>query len=218
MEFKELLHIVGDEPLFESGLLLAGDVNPDNVRRQLSRWTAADKLYQLRRSLYALAPPYQKVKPHPFLVANRLVQASYVSLEAALAHYGLIPEYVPVVTSVTTGRPNQYQTPLGRYTFRHVKPGLLYGYRRVEVWQDQHAFVATPEKALLDQVYLHPGGDAPAYLRGLRLQNLEQLDLARLGQLAQRAGSSKLARAAANIAGLAEEEEEAYEGLSGDTD
>ena len=59
MEFQELLHVVGDEPLFETGLLLAGDVNPDNVRRQLSRWTAAGKLYQLRRGLYALAPPYQ---------------------------------------------------------------------------------------------------------------------------------------------------------------
>lgn len=58
MEFEHLLEIVGDEPIFETGLLLAGEVDPDNIRRQLSRWTKARRLYQLRRGLYALAPPY----------------------------------------------------------------------------------------------------------------------------------------------------------------
>jgi predicted transcriptional regulator of viral defense system len=102
MEFTRLIEIVGDEPVFETALLLAGDVDPADVRRQLSRWTRAGRLYQLRRGLYALAPPFQRVKPHPFLVANRLVRASYVSLQSALAHHGLIPEVVPVTTSVTT--------------------------------------------------------------------------------------------------------------------
>jgi hypothetical protein len=37
MKFQRLLEIVGDEPVFEAALLLAGDVNPANVRRQLSR-------------------------------------------------------------------------------------------------------------------------------------------------------------------------------------
>jgi len=86
MEFSQLLEIVGDEPVFESGLLLAGEVDPSDVRRQLSRWMQTGRITQLRRELYALAPPYQKVKPHPFLVANRLVRGSYVSLQSALAH------------------------------------------------------------------------------------------------------------------------------------
>lgn len=37
MEFKQLVEIVGDEPLFETGLLLAGNVEPDALRKQLSR-------------------------------------------------------------------------------------------------------------------------------------------------------------------------------------
>ena len=94
MKFTSLLDIVGDEPVFETGLLLAGAIDPGNVRRQLSRWTKAGHLYQLRRGLYALAPPFQKVKPHPFVVANRLMPASYVSLQSALRHYGLIPDIV----------------------------------------------------------------------------------------------------------------------------
>lgn len=215
MDFEELLQIVGDIPLFETGLLLAGDVDPTNVRRQLSRWTAAGKLLQLRRGLYTLAPPYQKTAPHPFLVANTLVKPSYVSLQAALAHAGLIPEYAAEVTSVTTRRPEQFETPLGRYTFRHVKASRFFGYRRLDVGGDQRAFVAHPEKALLDQVYLQPGGESLAYLRGLRLQNLERLDMDVLHRLAARAESPKLERAAANIAMLmTEETEDGYEILS----
>ena len=158
MEFERLLEIVGDEPIFETSLLLAGDVAPANTRRQLSRWTKTGRLYQLRRGLYGLAPPFQKVKPHPFLIANRMVRASYVSLQAALAHYGLIPEYVPVVTSVTTARPARWETPLGVYEFRHIKTDLLAGYRLTDLDGGQKAFVATPEKALLDLVYLQAGG------------------------------------------------------------
>ncbi len=80
MEFSDLLDIVQDEPVFDTGLLLAGDVNPREIRRQLSRWRQSGKIYQLRRGLYCLAPPFQKINPHPFLVANRLLSASYVSL------------------------------------------------------------------------------------------------------------------------------------------
>ncbi len=213
MEFGRLLEIVDDEPVFETGLLLAGDVDPANVRRQLSRWTKAGRLYQLRRGLYALAPPFQKVKPHPFVVANRLLRASYVSCQSALAHYGLIPEHVLVVTSVTTARPARWDTPLGIYEFRHIKADLLRGYRLIELVERQQAFVAAPEKALLDLVYLQAGGDSPDYLRELRLQNLGRLDLDELERRADLANSPKLRRTAAFVTDLARSEPLEYEAL-----
>lgn len=213
MEFERLLETVGGEPIFETSLLLAGDVDPADMRRQLSRWTKAGRLYQLRRGLYALAPPFQKVKPHPFLIANRTVRASYVSLQAALAYYGLIPEYVPVVTSITTARPGRWETPLGVYEFRHVKTGLLFGYQLTDLDGGQKAFVATPEKALLDLVYLQPGGDSPGYLRELRLQNLDRLDAEELRRQADRTGSPKLRRATGLVVGLRFAEAQEYETL-----
>ena len=213
MEFARLLDIVGDEPVIETSLLMAGAVDPADVRRQLSRWVTAGRLYQLRRGLYALAPPYQRTKPHPFVVANTVVRGSYVSLQAALAHYGLIPEASPVVTSVTTGRPGRWDTPLGAYEYRHIKVGLFFGYRLDEVSPGQRAFIATPEKALLDLVHLHPGGDDPAYLPELRLQNLERLDVQALQRLAEQAGKPKLHRAAHRAADLARTEAEMYEDL-----
>jgi predicted transcriptional regulator of viral defense system len=213
MNFQQLVEIVGDEPVFETGLLLAGAVDPADVRRQLSRWTKAGRIYQLRRGLYALAPPFQKVKPHPFLVANRLVRGSYVSLQSALAHYGHIPDVAPVAASVTTARPARWDTPLGSFEFRHVKTDLLRGYRLVQVGRGQHAFVALPEKALLDLVYLQPGGDAPGYLGELRLQNLDRLDLDELARQADLADSPKLRRAARLVADLARAEALEYETL-----
>lgn len=211
MKFRHLLEIVGDAPLFETGLLLAGAVDPANVRRQLSRWCKSGRVYQLRRGVYALAPPFQKVVPHPFLVANWLVQSSYVSLHSALAHHGLIPEAVLVTTSVSTSRPAGWDTPLGRFEYRHVKTDLLFGFELTDLGSEQAAFVATPEKALLDLVYLQPGGDAPEYLGQLRLQNLERLDLDRLRDQATWTKSPKLRRAADRIIVLAEIEAQEYE-------
>lgn len=211
MKFDDLMAIVADEPVFETGLLLAGDRDPDDVRRQLSRWVTSGRLCRLRRGLYTLAPPYRKVRPHPFLVANHLQRGSYVSLQAALAHYGMIPEHVPVTTSVSSGSPSRWETPLGRFEYRHLKPALVTGYRHLEVDAGQWAFVATPEKAVLDLVYLVPGADGPDYLRELRLQSLEVLDLEELARVAEEAGKPKLRRAVSQIAELAESELAEYE-------
>jgi hypothetical protein len=213
MKFIQLLETVGDEPVFETGLLLAGGVDPRDVRRQLSRWTKAGRLYQLRRGLYALAPPFQKLKPHPFVTANRMMHGSYVSCQSALAHFGLIPESVPAVTSVSGGRTARWQTPLGHFEFYHVQSKLLRSYRLIDLGEGQRAFVAIPEKALLDLVHLHAHADTPEYLRELRLQNLGQLRPDRLEELASSARRPKLQRAVAVIAALALDEAREYEPL-----
>jgi predicted transcriptional regulator of viral defense system len=211
MEFERLLALVGNEPVFETSLLFAGQVKPASVRLQLSRWVKSGRIYQLRRGLYALATPYQKVKPHPFLVANRLQRASYVSGQSALAFYGLIPDVVQNTLSVTAGRPERLETPLGIFDFRHVRPELLKGYRMVNLSDDQQALVATPEKALLDLVYLQPGGDSPEYLRELRLQNLERLNLNELLRQAETFDTPKLHRTIESISNLANNEALEYE-------
>ena len=217
MEFERLLELVGEEPVFETSLLLAGKVNPDIVRLQLTRWTKNGRIFQLRRGLYAIAPPYQKIKPHPFLIANHMRRASYVSGQSALAFYGLIPDIVQVTLSVTAGRPERLETPLGVFEFRHVKPELLRGYRMTALngskIPGQQALVAIPEKALLDLVYLQPGGDQPAYLGELRLQNLERLDLDVLLRQGETFDTPKLRRAVDTIIHLAQSENQEYESL-----
>jgi predicted transcriptional regulator of viral defense system len=199
MKFESLLTLVADEPVFSSALLLSGGVSVSQVRLQLSRWTKAGRVLQLRRGLYALAPAWRKVEPHPFLVANQLRRGSYVSLQSALAWHGMIPEHVPVVTSVGPGRPERIRNALGVFQFSHLAGGLSFGYVRVEVASRQFAFVATPEKALLDLVHLTPGADSAAWLMELRLQNPSAMRLSVLLEAARRSGKPKLLRAAQRV-------------------
>ena len=207
MKWEALLSLVADEPVFSSALLLAGNVSAAQVRLQLTRWAKAGRLLQLRRGVYALAPVWRKVHPHPFLAANALQRGSYVSLQSALTFYGVIPEHVPVVTSVGPGRPEIVRNPLGTFTYRHIARFLLFGYSQVEVAPRQLAFVASPEKALLDLVYLTPGGDSADYLKELRLQNPEVIHAPTLQQLARRSRKPKLIRTAERIAALLSAEE-----------
>ena len=210
MKFEDLLASAAKLPFFETGLLLAGSVDPDDVRRQLSRWVQAGRVVQLRRGLYALAEPYRQVPPHPFMVANAMLPGSYVSLQSALAYYGLIPEYVAQTLSVTARRPAAWGNTLGDFRFQHLAPHLFYGYQQAALAPEGQAFLALPEKALLDLVHLTPGGDDPVFLDGLRLQNLERLDQERLLALAGRAGKPKWLRAAERIKVLIANEQSAY--------
>jgi len=212
MEFDHLLKLIGDDPVFETSLLLAGNINPKIVRLQLTRWVNSGRIYQLRRGLYSIAPPYQKIKPHPFLVANRLQRASYVSLQSALAFYGLIPEIVNITVSITAGRPERLETPLGIFEFRHIKSNLLFGYQMTDL-VGQSTLVATPEKALLDLVYLQPGGESSKYVHELRLQNLDHLNLDVLKKHSKVFDSPKMRAALKVISQLIQGETSEYEDL-----
>jgi len=195
MKWEELLKQVADEPVFRTGFLAGSSESLAALRLQLGRWVKAGKLIQLAKGLYTVAEPYRKLNPHPFVLANAIKKASYVSLQSALGYFGMIPEHVPTVTSVTTQRPQRMETPLGPFLFRHIKKVWFCGYRQVDLGSGQRAFVATPEKALLDLIYLTPGADNYDFLSELRLQNLEGLDPGVLAHLAEASGSLKLGRA-----------------------
>jgi hypothetical protein len=195
MNIEELATKVGPVGLFRTGQILAGERSPADVRRQLDRWVKSGRVVQLRRGVYALAKPYCLTAAHPFTAANALKKASYVSLQSALAHYGMIPEYVPVTTSVTTGRPEELDTPAGRFQFRHVSARLFYGFKEAEPAPGQFALLADPYKALVDLLYLTPNSDQVAFLRELRLTRPEGFDLGQLRVTADRSGSAKVKRA-----------------------
>jgi predicted transcriptional regulator of viral defense system len=213
MYFQQVVTQLTNLPLFESGLLYAGADSPQQVQRQLADWARVGKLVQLRRGLYTLAQPYQAEQPHSYLIANQLVHGSYVSLQIALSHYDLIPEHVAVVTSVTTGRPGMWQNPYGHFSYQHVQPALFFGFQYRQVTQKQWAYMATPEKALLDLIYLTPDGESAAYIQALRLQNLDQLDIKRLTTYVDRADKPKLKRALPHILQVVEAELTEYVSL-----
>jgi predicted transcriptional regulator of viral defense system len=186
-------------------------VSPYQAQRRLTDWSKTGKVVPLRRGLYVLPKAKRKFEPHPFYIANRLAAGSYVSLEMALRYYSLIPEHVAAITSVTTGRPREWENEFGRFLYRHIHPRFFFGMEYRMVTGGQYAYVAHPEKALLDLIYLRKSGDSPDFIQSLRLQNLEQLDLDRLQQFSERFNKPKLCRATAVIRHLAETEMREYE-------
>lgn len=195
MKWSELLKMVGREPFFHSSLLKSGPVSKVDLGKQLSRWVKSGSLVQIRRGLYAFSNEYGQTRPHPYALANQMKRGSYVSLQSALAYYHLIPEYVAQVTSITTGRPETVSNPLGDFIFKHVKKELFFGFQIMEMVKGQEAFIARPEKALLDLIYLTARIDLPKYLRELRLQNTDILKGVVLREFADMSGSPKLRRA-----------------------
>ena len=108
-----------------------------------------------------------------YWTANRIYQPSYISLETALSYYGLIPEAVYTTTSVSTLKTTSFDTHLGAFAYRHVKPAFFFGYRIIE-WQGFPIKMAEPEKVILDYLYLNPNLNQDEDWKGLRL-NLESI-------------------------------------------
>lgn len=211
MRWQELIAAVGPEPIFESGRLLVGPTDPADVARQLSRWVSDGRLIRLRRGLYAFGGAEGQIRrqPEPFEVANRLVPGSYVSLSSALARAGVIPEYVPVTTSVTTGRPGRRITPLGTFVYRHVRTSMFWGFETQTLMSGARTYVATPEKALIDLLYLRPDSADPRYLTELRLQHLDRFSLDVLRMMAEKTGLKRVITSVEHVILLAEAEQEA---------
>ena len=171
---------------------------PEYIRKQLAAWAKKGWLVRVRRGVY-IVPPSFGLRPHPFLLANHLVQPSYVSLHTALDLYGMIPERVYTVTSVvpSPGRPQRWSTPVGDFEYRRVKREFFFGFHEVPVAPGVLVQMATPEKALLDLVYLEaPADDVEGYLDSLRLALLdEQIQPDRLEDFAQRMDLPRIRKA-----------------------
>lgn len=189
------MKMLPENGLFTTGQILAGVRRPADLRRQLARWVSSGKVLQLRRGVYMLNAPYVRRSAHPFVVANVLNRASYVSLQSALSHYGMIPEYVPATTSVTTGRPEELSTPVGRFQFRHIAKSRFNGFAELETAPEQTALLATPYKAVVDLLYLTHHSDDADYLRELRITRSPEFDTGKLFHTAENSGSAKVLRA-----------------------
>ena len=130
-------------------------------------------------------------------IAGRLYRPSYISLHTALSIYGMIPEAVTSITSVTTLKTAKFENRFGQYSYMTIKPDLFFGYKPVllqngeaDMGKPQKAWMlAYPEKALLDLLYLYPFYDNEEELEQLRLDEdflNDGLDLARLRDYQQR--------------------------------
>ncbi|MDO8444107.1 MAG: hypothetical protein Q7S80_01205 [bacterium] len=120
----------------------------------LQNWQKKNQVIQLRRGLYFL-PSFDKAKIKPDMLAARLYEPSYVSLEYALSYYGIIPEAVFTITSVSTRKTAHFLVEgIGNYSYQKIKKEAFGGYGTY-LENGVSYNLAEPEKALLDFFYLN---------------------------------------------------------------
>lgn len=122
--------------------------------RQLDRWEKKRYLQKVKRGFYCFSM-HNANQNFLFYTANKIYTPSYVSLEMALKYYGLIPEEIFQITSVSTKKTAHFETLVGNFSYRHIKPSIYWGYQLVEFGQ-QKILLAEPEKAVLDYLYINP--------------------------------------------------------------
>ncbi len=140
--------------------------------RRLVEWQKKDYIKRIVNRWYAFSDT-PRDENFLYLIANRIYAPSYVSFESALAHYRLIPEGVYTITSATTLKTHQFTTSIGTFSYRHLKPELMFGYRLIEANGLRYK-MAEPEKLLLDYLYLNTSIQSTDDLASLRL-NLSDL-------------------------------------------
>ncbi len=149
------------------------------MRNQLNRWQARGLIIRLKKGLYVLNKDDRKVEPSRIFLANRLYGPSYVSLEFALNFYGLIPERPADVTCVTTKKTARFSNDFGTFIYQHIKPDAFRGFKSAKDEAGLPVFIAEPEKAVVDFIYLNLSKFAkPAKERfegSYRFQNTEKL-------------------------------------------
>jgi predicted transcriptional regulator of viral defense system len=102
------------------------------------------------------------------MIANKIYEPSYISLESALAYYEVIPETVFGVTSASSRKTKHYESPWGVFSYRSIKPQYMIGYQVVVSGLGTKFKIASLEKALLDYLYLNSGVHSIADFEGLR--------------------------------------------------
>ena len=141
---------------------------PDFDRNNLSRWTKKGLLIRLRQGYFTF-PEYKGKRDYVYYFANRIYRPSYISLHTALAFYGMIPETVVQVTSVTSLKTASFSNELGNYIYKSVTNNLMFGYDLKPMDDGRGMQFAKPEKALLDLFYLYPEYSSEQDLLDLRL-------------------------------------------------
>ena len=144
--------------LFDSICFTTNQVNawhPGFDKNALGRWVKKGYLVKLRNGYYSF-PEYLGKPGYSFFMANRMYKPSYISTHTAMVFYGMIPESVVQITSVTSLKTAEFENAFGQYSYRTVNPSFYFGFDIKPFGDDRSLLMASPEKALIDLLYLNP--------------------------------------------------------------
>ncbi len=152
-------------PVLETGEVVARlDVSRVRASQILHSLEEAGLVSRLRRGLWLLKPA------DPFSIPPYLTSPfpAYVSLWSALSKHGMIEQIPRQIFVVSLDRPRQVETPVATYSIHHLAPEVFGGF----TGSSDAGYIATPEKALFDAVYLPSARRSPVFLPELELPEI----------------------------------------------
>lgn len=142
------------------------NIEKDNtLYKLLQRLEKKDIIKRIENGKYL----FSFIEVSDFEIANFLTSPSYISLESALSFYGILSQFPYTITSITSKKSKRVIYEDKEYEFMHIRSKYLYGF-----FKKNNFLIASPEKALIDELYF--------IARKLRIISLEELDLTNINK------------------------------------
>ncbi len=153
-------------------------MDPHTLRVALGRLTQRKILQRICRGYYAnpFHPPTLEE------ISAEIYKPSYISLESALSRHGVLSQIPQVLTCVTSRLPRKAETSFGTIRYQQVKKACLFGFVK-----EGPCFLAEPEKALVDFLYLNRRGEIQGMVSEFKI---DRLNRQRLNSYAKKMGVS----------------------------
>ena len=129
----------------------------------LKRWETGEIIERVSQGIYI--PMGANVSLEN--VAAQLYIPNYLSFESALAKYGVLNLIPYTLTFATTRKTKKYTLQKQETEFRQISSELFFGYE-----MRNGIYIASPEKAFMDQIYFAT--------RGKTTLDLDELDIKKL--------------------------------------
>lgn len=150
MQFIEFKHNLSKYIIFS--ICDIEKLYPNFNRINLLTWQKKKYIQKIRNSWYSFTD-INEDETYFFFIANKIYKPSYISMETALYYYGIIPEAVFTVTSVTSLKTQTFKNNKVFCNYSNIKRECFFGYKLVE--KNNLIFkIADMEKSILDFLYL----------------------------------------------------------------
>ncbi len=154
-------------------------ISLESARVSASRYVRAGLLLRLKRNTYVLSERWRAAsRAERFALANLGQSPSYISLLSALDHYEITTQIQrETIESMAIRHTRELSMGSSLFLYTKIKRALYFGFVR-----QQGFFIAVPEKAFLDAVYLMTFGRYALDLTAIDGEKLDRKEIARMSR------------------------------------
>jgi len=196
MRYEEFRAKVENYPIFGDWIFDLICPGSTGFKNSITDWIEKGYVIRLKKGVYVLREKDRRQKISRSYMANHLYSPSYISLEYALQYYGFIPERVYSITSVSSKKTSEFSNQEGNFSYKHVKTEVFSDFVSIKDSYGNNFFIATPEKALLDFLYLKvryvKNIEADIFDVSYRMQHLENIDCDKLRAISKKFKQKKM--------------------------